>query len=237
MIEAVVFDFDGLIIDTEVAWYEAYRETLASYGADLPLARFAECVGTSDDVLRKIFRELTGGLCRFEEIEAQAAQIVDKKMKEPLAREGVTGYLAEAKRLGYRIALATSSSRGWVTRYLAELELISYFEAIVTKEDVHRVKPAPDLYVKAVEALDVRPEQAVAFEDSLNGCRAAVAAGLQCVIVPSTVTAGLPFEDYALRLNSMGEKSLSDVIKLIEDSPVAKKRTLDRAAARNGKAF
>ncbi|AQQ54570.1 HAD family hydrolase [Planococcus lenghuensis] len=217
MIKGVVFDFDGLIIDTEVAWFEAYKEVVASYGADLPLARFAECVGTTDDVLYGVFRELIGNRAGFEEIEAQAARLVDEKMKNPVAREGVADYLAEAKRQGYRVALATSSSRAWATHFLTALGLMSYFEVLVTRDDVERVKPAPELYVKAVEALGLQSEQAIAFEDSVNGCKAAVSAGLDCVIVPSVVTADLPFEGYVLRLNSMAERSFSDVIDELKE--------------------
>lgn len=220
MIKAIVFDFDGLIIDTELAWYESYKETLAAYGAELPLERFAECVGTTDDVLHEVFRELIGDRASFEEIETQASRLVDEKMKAPIAREGVTEYLKEAKQRGCRIALATSSSRAWATHFLTALGLLSYFEVLLTRDDVERVKPAPDLYAKAVEALGVQPGQAIAFEDSVNGCRAAVSAGLDCVIVPSAVTADLPFEGHVLRLNSMADKSFSEVISELEQQAI-----------------
>lgn len=97
-----------------------------------------------------------------------------------------------------------------------ELGLLHYFEIIITGDDVEKVKPAPDLYVKAIEVLGIQPAEAVAFEDSSNGLQAALTAGLKCVIVPNPVTDALAFENHHLRLRSMADKSLSDVIKHIE---------------------
>ena len=137
-------------------------------------------------------------------------------MKTPEAREGVKDYLEEAKNSRYKIALATSSTKEWVTYYLYELDLLHYFDIIITRDDVNKVKPAPDLYLEAINALNISPSEALAFEDSLNGCQAAVTAGLKCVIVPNPVTESLAFEGYELRLKSMAEKSLVDIIKFIE---------------------
>lgn len=216
MIKAIIFDFDGLIIDTETAWYEAYSETMSFYDSHLPLEQFVKCIGTHDTVLHDFFKEQLGESCNIDEIEEKARSIHKVKMKDPQAREGVKDYLEAAKEFGYKIALATSSSREWVTYYLEELGLISYFESIVTRDDVEKVKPAPDLYIKALDSLNVTPEEALAFEDSLNGSKAAIAAGIKCVIVPNPVTESLVFENHALKLTSMAEKSLMDVIKHVE---------------------
>lgn len=216
LIKAIIFDFDGLIIDTETAWYEAYKETMNFYKCDLPLEQFAKCIGTDETVLYEFFKEQLGDTCNIEEIEARAKSLHKLKMKIPQAREGVRDYLEEARKFGYKIALASSSSREWVTHYLEELGLLNYFEVIITSDDVKKVKPAPDLYLKAINALNISPAEALAFEDSLNGLQSAVTAGLMCVIVPNPVTESLAFEKYELRLKSMEEKSLIDVIKLIE---------------------
>ncbi|KDE48791.1 HAD family hydrolase [Geobacillus sp. CAMR12739] len=212
------FDFDGLIVDTETAWFEAYKEAMNVYGMDLPLERFVECVGSDNAPLYEFVRQQLGENCNIEEIEAKAASFYQIKMKTPQAREGVKDYLEEAKQLGYKIAIASSSRKEWVIHYLNKLGLLSYFEVIMTSEDVEKIKPAPDLYQKALAALDVRPDEAVVFEDSLNGLQAALAAGVKCVIVPNPVTQSLAFEQYDLRLNSMAEKRLAEVIELIEGS-------------------
>ncbi|CAK6477974.1 Phosphorylated carbohydrates phosphatase [Peribacillus frigoritolerans] len=216
MIKAVIFDFDGLILDTETVWYEAYRETMAFYKSDLPLEHFVTCIGTDNTELNQYFKDQLGERCNIEEIESRAKSLHELKMKTAQAREGVKDYLEEAKRNGYKIALASSSTKEWVTHHLGELGLLHYFEIIITGDDVEKVKPAPDLYVKAIEVLGIQRAEAVAFEDSLNGLQAALTAGLKCVIVPNPVTDALAFENYHLRLRSMADKSLSDVIKHIE---------------------
>ncbi|KWW17616.1 MULTISPECIES: HAD family hydrolase [Peribacillus] len=216
MIKAVIFDFDGLILDTETAWYEAYKETMVFYEADLPLERFVTCIGTDNTELNAFFKSQLGDRYNSEEIETKAKSLHEGKMKTPKAREGVKEYLEEAKNAGYKIALASSSSKEWVTLYLEKLGLLHYFEAIITGDDVDKVKPAPDLYIKAIEVLKIDPTEAVAFEDSLNGLQAALKAGLKCVIVPNPVTEALAFEHHHLRLQSMREKSLADVIRQIE---------------------
>ncbi|PLS16464.1 HAD family hydrolase [Bacillus sp. M6-12] len=215
MIKAVIFDFDGLIVDTESVWYDAYKETMTSYNVDLPLQEFAKCIGTSDTVLFAYLEEQMGETCNKEEIEEKAKSIVLAKMTSPKAREGVHEYLEEARNSGYQIALASSSSKEWVTTYLRELGLIHFFDHIITRDDVERVKPAPDLYLRAIEALNIDATEAIAFEDSLNGLQAALAAGLKCVIVPNPVTEGLAFENHHARLTSMGEKRLSEVVSLL----------------------
>lgn len=216
LIKAIIFDFDGLIIDTETAWYEAYKEVMVYYKSELPLEDFAKCIGTDDSVLNELFKNQLGDSCNIEEIKARAKIIHKIKMKTPQAREGVKDYLEEAKNLGYKIGLASSSSREWVTYYLDELGLLHYFEVIITRDDVNKVKPAPDLYLKAIKALNISSEEALAFEDSLNGLQSTVAAGLKCVIVPNSVTEFLAFEKYELRLKSMAERRLIDIIKFIE---------------------
>jgi putative hydrolase of the HAD superfamily len=216
LIKAIIFDFDGLIIDTETVWYEAYKETMGFYKVDFPLEHFVKCIGTDDTVLHEFFKERLGESCNIEEIKARAKSLHKVKMKVPQAREGVKEYLEEARKFGYKIALATSSTREWVTHYLEELELLHYFGIIITRDDVNKVKPAPDLYLKAIKALNISPSEALAFEDSLNGCQSAVTAGIKCVIVPNPVTESLAFEKYELRLKSMAEKSLIEVIEIIE---------------------
>ncbi|MFJ7978282.1 HAD family hydrolase [Peribacillus sp. JNUCC 23] len=216
MIKAVIFDFDGLILDTETVWYEAYKETMGFYKSDLPLEHFVKCIGTDNTELHEFFKEQLGESCNIEEIETRAKSLHKVKMETSQARVGVKDYLEEAKKLGYRIALASSSTKEWVTHYLGELGLLNYFEVMITGDEVDKVKPAPDLYLKAIEVLNIHATEAVAFEDSLNGLQSALNAGLKCVIVPNPVTEALAFENHHLRLSSMKEKSLIDVIKLIE---------------------
>jgi len=118
---------------------------------------------------------------------------------------GVERCLDEADVLGFGLAIASSSDRGWVEGHLARLGLLARFHRIVCRGDVARVKPAPDLYLAAVAALGGAPGDALAIEDSANGITAAKRAGLVCVAVPTDVTRGLALDHADLRLASLEE--------------------------------
>src|SRR5207253_1113531 len=113
---------------------------------------------------------------------------------------GVERYLAEARRLGLKTAIASSSRSTWVMEHLERFGIHEHFDAILCSEDVSRTKPDPELYQKAVERLSVSAVETIAFEDSTNGIRAAKAAGLFCVAVPNPLTAGLDLSYADLRL-------------------------------------
>ncbi|HWO98526.1 MAG TPA: HAD family hydrolase [Bacillus sp. (in: firmicutes)] len=215
MIKAIVFDFDGLIIDTETALYQAYSELLKEHNVTLSLAEFASYIGTDSVALYEFLTNQLLGKMTKEEIVEKGHALHREKLLLPIAREGVYEYLEEAKKRGLRIGLASSSDREWVTHFLKELQLIDYFEVIKTRDDVEKVKPDPALYQKVIKELGVLPSETIAFEDSANGTRAAIAAGLNCVIVPNMVTETLTFEEYHLRISSMKEKSLGEVIEYI----------------------
>lgn len=217
MIKAIVFDFDGLVIDTETVWYSAFKEVLQDYGVEFPMEVFLQCVGTSDAAMHAFIEEEIGA----ESIETIVKLARDKHrthMEFLDIREGVKEYLSEARDLGLRIGLASSSSREWVEGFLKKLGIIDYFEVIKTRDDVEKIKPDPMLYIEALKALNIGPKEAVAFEDSANGAKAAIAAGMHCVIVPNEMTKDLSFEKYHLKIGSMSEMSLARVIRQIENS-------------------
>lgn len=215
MIKAIIFDFDGLIVDTESVWFDAYREVLMEYEFDLSLEKFSEVIGTHDDILYDYLMQNIKIPFERELIESTVEKLVKTKLDEPALRENVEDYLITAKEAGLIIGLASSSSREWVEGFLKKLNIYEYFSVIKTREDVSNVKPNPELYCKAIEELGVTASEAIAFEDSLNGLIAAREAGLRCVIVPNSVTSHLAFENYSLRLSSMAEKSLTDVMNHI----------------------
>ena len=215
MIKAIVFDFDGLIIDTETVWYSAFKEVLLSYNVDFPLEVFVKCIGTDDAEINAFIEEKLG-LESIETIIALTHKNHKVKMELLDIREGVRDYLSEAKRMGLKIGLASSSTREWVEGFLTQLQIIDFFDAIQTGDEVEKVKPDPALYINALEALNVKADEAIAFEDSANGAKAAIAAGMYCVIVPNEVTKEIHFEEYHLRINSMSEMSLAQVINHLD---------------------
>ncbi|WP_277585253.1 HAD family hydrolase [Psychrobacillus antarcticus] len=215
--KGVIFDFDGLIVDTETTWYEAFKEIFwESHEIDLELVGYSECIGTGNDVLYRYFREIAGNSVNCELLEDLAAIRYEDMMKTPVLREGVKEYLDEAKQKKLKIALASSSSKEWVHNYLGQLNIIDYFEIINTKDDVSKIKPDPELYSKTLMDLGLSPKETIVFEDSLNGLSAAKQAGIRCVIVPNNVTRNLKFENFDDRIDSMGEITLSELLQRIE---------------------
>jgi putative hydrolase of the HAD superfamily len=216
MIQAVVFDFDGTILDTETLWYASYREVLAEHGIPMPLEVFVHGIGTYDDGLFRYILQQAGTEELLHLIKNEASERHHKQVKLLELREGVREYLIEARALGLQIGLATSSPLSWVEPFLSDYKLLDFFDTLCTSDDVEKVKPDPALYRIAAQRLGVAPEHAVAFEDSANGARAAVAAGLRCVIVPNPMTEALEFERYDLRINSMAEMKLVDLLRKLE---------------------
>lgn len=212
MIRAVVFDFDGTMLDTETLWYEAYREASAEHGIELPLSVFAKGIGTYDDGMYQYILERIGNEETLEEIKRKAGERHRALTADLPLREGVADYIKEARNLGLRIGLATSSPLSWVMPFLEKHALREAFDCLATKDDVERVKPDPALYLLAAERLGISPSEAVAFEDSANGAQAAVAAGLRCVIIPNPVTEDLAFGPYDLRIRSMAEIPLQELL-------------------------
>mgnify|MGYP001120548561 CR=1 FL=1 len=217
-IKAIIFDFDGLIIDTESAWYDSYNEVLRAFQSELSLSEFGRFIGTSSKEFGELLERKVQSKMNFREIKEMAMSIHKEKMKNALAREGVREYLDEAKSLGLSIGLATSSTKDWVVGFLKKLQILDFFDVIQTCDDVELVKPDPTVYANVIRLMGISPKEAIAFEDSVNGCKAAIAAGLNCVIIPNPVTRELIFENYHLRLSSMSDKRLIEVIEYIVNS-------------------
>ncbi|PYI55918.1 HAD family hydrolase [Paenibacillus flagellatus] len=206
MIKAVVFDFDGLILDTETNEFKAYQDVYRHHGAELTLDVWSGVIGT--DMLSVFdpyghLEKLTGKPVDRDLFSRMRRERFQKRMELEQLRPGVVSTLEQAKRLGLSIGLASSSYREWVVGYLTQYGILDFFSCIRTRDYVEKVKPDPALYVQAVECLGVKPDEAIAFEDSANGALAAHRAGLHCVIVPNAVTEGLAFGEHRKRLSTM----------------------------------
>ena len=135
--------------------------------------------------------------------------------RQPLM-PGVKNYLDAGEQLELGLAVASSSPHDWVDGYLKHRELFHYFDSIKAREDVRATKPEPDLFLSALSALGVQPDQAVVFEDSPNGVKAAKRAGVFVVAVPNPLTVQLAFEGEDLRLSSLAEIPLPELLRRAE---------------------
>jgi len=198
-VRAFLFDFDGLLLDTETAsragWQWLYREQ----GHELPLDKWALMVGTVNgwDPWAHL-EELVGEPLDRETLnERRYAHELSLLETEEL-RPGILDYLAAAERHGLKRAIVSSASRAWIDMHLERLERAVGWDTIVTADhDAERAKPRPTLYLEALAELGVDADEAIAFEDSPNGAKAARAAGIYVVGIPNAVTRDLGLADAA----------------------------------------
>ena len=213
MLRALIFDFDGLIIDTESAIYESWREFYASHQQVLTIEQWAQCVGTDFSSVydpKKELEQLTGLTFDWGQVEQTLTERVHKLLDGYDALPGVRERLQEARELGLPCSIASSSPLSWVSRHVENLGLREYFANISTRDHVQRIKPHPDLFLDAAQKLGVSTDEVIIFEDSLNGLKAARAAGIRCVVVPGPTTQHLDFTGAWRQLESLGSTSLSD---------------------------
>jgi len=195
----------------------AYREVFSQYGAELSLEYWGQTIGTYfdfDGIVRDLEAQ-SGRTVDRDYLSGETSRIYRRMMEDQGLRPGVVQYLTHAKELGLSVGLASSSRTEWIEHYLIKFGIHSYFDTIITRDHVTRVKPDPDLYLTALQELGITGQKAIAFEDSLNGLRAAKAANLHCVIVPNEVTSHMNFEQYDLMLSSMEAMELAEVVKRI----------------------
>lgn len=191
MFEAAIFDFDGLILDTETPELRSWEETFRYYGAEYPEWYWRFALGRGAEQVSKQPYDLLveqGVAASQEEVLHRRGQTLARMLSDLEILPGVLDRIHEAQSLGIRLGVASSSRHPWVDGHLDRLGLIGFFEHIVCAGDVERAKPAPDLYLRCCELLEVAPRKSVAFEDSVNGTKAAREAGLYVVGVPTHLT-------------------------------------------------
>lgn len=213
MIQALIFDFDGTILDTETPEFEVWQGVYAHHGVHLELTEWGRGIGTWDAFDPHAHLEaLTGKSFNKDDLHTIVRGRVHEVIRvlEPIS--GILEVLEHAKARGLRLAVASSSSRDWVRDHLERLGLLERFESLSTRYDVERVKPDPALYLHALEQLGLEPAQAIAIEDSPNGAKAALAAGLRAVIVPNAVTRTLAFPEGVTRLERLDRGALDAVL-------------------------
>lgn len=212
--QAVVFDMDGVIFDSERLVIECWKETADKYGiADIERACIA-CLGVNATQTREIFKSFYGQDFPYDEYKSEMSALFHSRYdggRLP-TKPGVQELLCFLKERGIKVGLASSTRKAVVVQELTDAGLIQYFDVVVGGDMVTRSKPQPDIFLKACEELGVAPEDAFAIEDSYNGIRAAHAGALRPLMVPDL----MPVTEEMQELAEAVFETLPDVREYLE---------------------
>lgn len=216
MVRALIFDFDGLIFDTETPDFETWAVLYQHHGFALEHARWLQGVGTYGgfDPAAELVG-LLGGKIEAAALRQEFRQRYQETCLNAPLLPGVTTLLGAARETELPCAVASSSDRAWVEGWLDHHGIRDFFTCVRTRDDVERVKPAPDLFLSAAACLGVPAAECLVFEDSPNGMRAAAAAGIRCVAVPIAINGQIELPPVAMRLGSLDELSLNELLTRI----------------------
>jgi putative hydrolase of the HAD superfamily len=218
MIKALLFDFDGIILDTETLEFNAFRDVSRDFKVEMTLEIWGEWAGTVGVRTKAVqyLAERLGEAFDAEEFESRFAGHYDKLLSGYPLFPGVKNIIADAKRLGLKIGLATSSAYQWSGVFLEKYGLIEEFDFIQTGDTVTKLKPDPEIYIAALNGLGIGPHEAIAFEDSPVGSRAAKAAGIYCIAVPSEVTKHHNFDHVDAVIPTLAGRTIQELVSMAE---------------------
>jgi HAD superfamily hydrolase (TIGR01509 family) len=216
LIRAIVFDFDGLILDTEEPVYRSWLEVYQAHGEELPFERWVQIVGSTTTGFhpQHHLEERLGRPLPKEVLDRRIGRRTEMVLANALL-PGVLAHLDAARERGLGLGVASSSTAGWVRGHLARLGILDRFQCLRCRDDVAHAKPQPDLYLAVLGCLGVGPTEALAIEDSPNGVAAAKRAGMRCVAIPNSITARLDFSEADLVLDSLADVSTAELLERV----------------------
>jgi HAD superfamily hydrolase (TIGR01509 family) len=219
LIRAVVFDFDGLILDTEEPVYRSWLEVYEAHGQELPFERWVQIVGSSTTGFhpQHHLEERLGRPLPKEVLDRRIGRRTELVLAKKLL-PGVVERIDEAHALGLKVGVASSSSTEWVRGHLARLGILERFDCMRCRDDVASVKPEPDLYLSVLDCLGVPASGAIAIEDSPNGVVAAKRAGMRCVAIPNSITARLDLSAADVLLASLADVTLPELLSTLGEA-------------------
>jgi len=205
-LRALIFDFDGTVLDTETPEVEAWRAIFRSHGLEYPDDYWMHAIGRGADEIDKTPVQLLSELAEVEVSRANVLQEYERLRMSAIdaseCRPGIRDLISQAMAAGLGLGIASSSHHAWVDRLLSRQGLFDSFSVIACADDVPRAKPFPDLYLSACEQPGVDPADAAAIEDSPNGIRAARSAGLRVVAIPNPCTVQMDLSEADIVLDS-----------------------------------
>jgi HAD superfamily hydrolase (TIGR01509 family) len=212
---AIIFDMDGLMLDTETLAREAWFNTMRTFGVDLTDAIYLQVLGTTGARTRRIFQEAYGEDIPIEAMYEHKQAYIDAAIAQGriAVKHGLIELLDELDQKHIPKAVGSSTARELVLRKMEVAGIRNRFEVIVGGDEVEHGKPAPDIFLKCAELLRVPPAQCMVLEDSDNGARAAHAAGMRCILVPDLK----PPADDVLPLVDAVADSLAEVAAIIRN--------------------
>src|SRR5450759_5643963 len=214
LIRAIVFDFDGLILDTEEPVYRSWLEVYQAHGEDLPFERWVQIVGSTTAGFhpQHHLEERLGRPLPKEVLDRRISRRTEMVLAQKVL-PGVERHIEEAKAMGLKLGVASSSTNEWVRGHLARLGILDRFDCMRCRDDVANAKPEPDLYLAVLECLGALASEAIAIEDSPNGVMAAKRAGMRCVAIPNSITARLDLGQANLLLGSLADVTLAELLR------------------------
>ena len=215
-IQALVFDLDGLMIESEQYHFDALKELLARYGKQASLEWFHSMIGIDNEQSAQFILAQTGIPLTSNAFNDMRYEIITRllpRMCKPKA--GLSDLLKAVSERGLRLSIASNSRQDYVIKALTILNILNYFKCILTSDNVAHAKPAPDLYLAAASCLGTSPEKCLAVEDSPYGIQAALGAGMPCVAVPNPDLQDQDFKGATFVFSSLVEfwRSLDQVLK------------------------
>lgn len=220
-IKALIFDFDGLILDTETPDYQTWQSIYREHGFELPDEEWGKIVGgwglSKFDAAAHLSLLSQGRLDSVSLRERHRSESSALTLAQTVL-PGVLDIIHEAKRTGLKVAIASSSPHSWVDTHAKRLGIFEYFDKIICEDEVGigKTKPNPDLFLLALDQLQVQKNEAIVFEDSPNGVKAARLAGIFVVAVPNPVTSLLSIENANLTLTSLTDLSLQELLNKVK---------------------
>ncbi|HMR62371.1 MAG TPA: HAD family phosphatase [Anaerolineae bacterium] len=211
LFEAIIFDHDGTLVDTETPDFLACQTLCREHGAELSLDYWAATIVGGFDGYDRMFAEIIqphNGRVSTTQLKQRLRELWTVNLANTALMPGVLPLLRQLQGSGYPLAVATAADRFWVDRWLTHFELYPFFHSISCQNDVLNNKPAPDVYLHAADRLGVDPSRCLVFEDTLIGVRAAKAAGMTVIGVPSHVTKTLDFSEAHAVVSSLAHVDL-----------------------------
>lgn len=210
MIRALIFDFDGVILETEEPIYRSWVEVYEAHGELLPFEKWIQTVGSTNALFhpQHHLEERLGAPLPKDVLDRRVARRTALVLEQRVL-PGVVELIDGARAAGARVGVASSSTSDWVAGHLARLGILERFDCLRCRDHVANAKPAPDLYLSALECLGVESSDAIAIEDSPNGIAAAKRAGMRCVAIPNRITMRLDLAQADLVLSSLAGLSFA----------------------------